>query len=211
MTLTKQNVQYINQYLKENHVIFDDIRIELVDHISTAVEFEMVKNNTSFDTAFLEFMKEHKIEILKAGKVYQKWDFPLAFKTFFQFLKNKDVIIVSIVLFTVFQKNFFELIREYIGMVELFSVLAILLICIGWLLLFTGILKKRFFALENNFNVTIVFFNVFNFVRILTAPKSDIAVTLTIIYSILTFVFIWFVTKNTYDFYIKNKELYAVD
>ena len=44
MTLTKQNVQYINQYLKENHVIFDDIRIELVDHISTAVEFEMVKN-----------------------------------------------------------------------------------------------------------------------------------------------------------------------
>ena len=88
-------------------MILDDIRIELVDHIATAVELEMVKNETPFKIAFQAFMKNNKVEILKAGKVYQKWDFALAFKTFFQFLKNKDVIIVSIVLFTIFQKNFF--------------------------------------------------------------------------------------------------------
>lgn len=211
MTLTKENIQYIGLYLKENNVIFDDIRIELVDHISSAIEFEMVKNETSFNTTFLEFMKENKVGILKAGKVDQKWNFLLAVKTFFQFLKNKNVIIVSIVLFLVFQKNFFELIREHVGMIQLFSVLALMLICIGWLLFFTGFLKKRFFAVENNFNVSILFFNAFNLVRILTAPKSDLTVNLTLIYSILTFVFIWFVAKKTYDFYIKNKELYAFE
>lgn len=211
MQLTKENIQYIDLYLKENNVIFDDIRIELVDHISSAVEFEMVKKETSFNNAFLEFMKVNKVGILKAGKVDQKWDFLLAVKTFFQFLKNKNVTIVSIVLFLAFQRNFFELIRENIGTIQIFSVLAIIGICLGWLLFFTGIFKRRFFALENNFNVSIIFINAFNLARILTAPKSDLAVNLTLIYSILTFVFIWFIAKKTYDFYIKNKELYAVE
>ena len=211
MTLTKENIQYINLYLKKNNVIFDDIRIELVDHISSAVEFEMVKNEKPFNTAFLEFIKENKVEILKAGKVYKKWDFPLAYKTFFQFLKNKNIIIVTIVLFLTFQKNFFEFIRENIGMIQVISVLVIIVMCLGWLLFFTGIFKRRFFAIENNFNVSILFINAFNLARILTQPKSDLAVNLTLTYSILTFLFIWFVVKNTYDFYIKNKELYAFE
>lgn len=211
MTLTKENIQSVDQYLKENNVIFDDIRIELVDHIATAVEFEMVKKEIPFDIAFLEFMKKNKVEILKAGKVYQKWDFPLAFKTFFQFLKNKNVILVSIILFTVFQKNFFELIRENITTIQVSSFLIIIILCVGWLFFFTGWFKKRFFAVENNFNVSIVFLNAFNLARVLTVPKSDLAVHLALINSILTFIFLWFIVKKTYDFYIKNKELYAVE
>ena len=43
--LTKENIQFIDNYLKNSDVIFDDIRMEMVDHVATAVEIEIRKGD----------------------------------------------------------------------------------------------------------------------------------------------------------------------
>ena len=82
MKLLKENIIQIDQYLKSINIIFDDLRIELVDHIASAVEFEMIKNETAFDTAFSAYILENKEMILKTGKVDRKADFWASILTF---------------------------------------------------------------------------------------------------------------------------------
>lgn len=211
MKLLKENIIQIDQYLKSINIIFDDLRIELVDHIASAVEFEMIKKETAFDTAFSAYILENKEMILKTGRVEKRWDFMASVITFFNFLRSKNVIVFSVVSFILFKANFFEFIRANSLMIQLFSVLAILLISAGWLIVLNGVYKKRFYAVENNFNFFIIFFSAFNLTRIFIQTRSDLAVNLTLIYGIITFLFLWFIGRTTIKFYTRNKELFAVD
>lgn len=211
MKLSKENIIQIDQYLKSINIIFDDLRISLVDHIVLAVEFEMIKNETAFDTTFSAYILENKDMILKTGRVEKRWDFMASVITFFNFLRSKNLIVFSVVSFTLLKANFFEFIRMNIQMIQLVSVLAILLISVVWIVVFNGVYKKRFYALENSFNFFIIFFSLFNLFRIFIPTKSNLAVNLTLIYGIITFLFLWFIGRTTLKFYTKNKELYAVD
>lgn len=56
MRLTKEQITYINDYLKYHKVKYWDIRIELLDHIVTAVE-EKIAQGVSFDDAMIEVHK----------------------------------------------------------------------------------------------------------------------------------------------------------
>lgn len=211
MNITTANIAYIENYLKSNGFIFDDLRIELVDHISSAVEFEMAKQDLGFEKTFSKYVAENKSEFLNSNEPNNKWNFILALKTFLKFLINKNVIIVALLLFIVFQRNYFEIIKEHSSSIQLYAVIALIFFSLGWIAFFKGVFQKRFFALENNFNVMIIFFGVFNLARVLTIPQSELAVNLTLGYSILTVLFIWFIGQTTYNYYDKNKNLYAVD
>ena len=209
MSITTANIAYIENYLKSNGVVFDDLRIELVDHISSAVEFEMAKQDLGFEQTFSKYVTENKSEFLNPNEPNNKWNFMLALKTFFKFLMNKNVTIVALLLFIVFQRNYFEIIKEYSSSIQLYAVIALIVFSLGWIAFFNGVFKKRFFVLENNFNVMIIFFGIFNLARILTDTQSELAVYLTLIYGIITILFIWFIGKTTNNYYDKNKELYT--
>jgi len=56
MKLTKEQITYIDDYLKHHKVKYWDIRIELLDHIVTTVE-EKMKQGISFDDAMIEVHK----------------------------------------------------------------------------------------------------------------------------------------------------------
>ena len=90
-------------------------------------------------------------------------------------------------------------------MIQLGSVLAAMLMCLGWMVFFKRVYKKKFYALENNFAILTIYFNVFMLAR------SDLAVILTLIYGIITVLFIWFIVRTTIKFNTRNKELFAVD
>jgi hypothetical protein len=53
MKLTKEQITYIDDYLKHHKVKYWDIRIELLDHIVSTVE-EKMEQGTSFDDAMIE-------------------------------------------------------------------------------------------------------------------------------------------------------------
>lgn len=65
MSLTKENIRFIDIYLKNTDIQFIDVRIELLDHIATAVENDMLKNNRSFYDAFKHYMVFHKKQLEK--------------------------------------------------------------------------------------------------------------------------------------------------
>ena len=52
--LTREQLQKIEVYLINNDVEYIDLHLEVLDHISTDIEHEMSKNNTSFEGAFDE-------------------------------------------------------------------------------------------------------------------------------------------------------------
>lgn len=54
MKLTKEEIQFIDQYLIKNKVKFWDLRLELLDHVVSSVEDKINDKGTSFNEALLE-------------------------------------------------------------------------------------------------------------------------------------------------------------
>lgn len=52
MKLSAENIKFIDNYLKNSEVIYYDIRMEILDHVATAVEQKMQTENLDFYDAF---------------------------------------------------------------------------------------------------------------------------------------------------------------
>lgn len=49
MTLSEQQIEHINSVLVLNGLLFDDLKLEITDHIATEIEVIMVENGLSFE------------------------------------------------------------------------------------------------------------------------------------------------------------------
>lgn len=71
--LTQEQIQFIDTYLKKSDVIYDDIRLEMVDHVATAIETELSQDeDKEFYDVFKAFMVKHKKELLDSNKKFIK-------------------------------------------------------------------------------------------------------------------------------------------
>ena len=52
MKISRENIIYVDNYLKNKGVIFDDLRLELVDHIASEIEELVNDKEIKFDEAF---------------------------------------------------------------------------------------------------------------------------------------------------------------
>jgi uncharacterized protein with von Willebrand factor type A (vWA) domain len=68
MKLSKENIRFIDNYLKFNEVVYFDIRLEMLDHVATAVEQKMNEEQLEFYDAFKEYMVQNKKEVMKFNK-----------------------------------------------------------------------------------------------------------------------------------------------
>ena len=69
--LEKANIEFIDKYLKNSGVEFVDIRLEMLDHVATALEVKMKKEKLSFYDAFKAYMLLHKKELLNSATSYR--------------------------------------------------------------------------------------------------------------------------------------------
>lgn len=65
MKLTKSEIQYIDKYLIKNEVKFWDVRIELLDHIVSAVEDKIHNEGISFNEALLDVHRGFGNQLIK--------------------------------------------------------------------------------------------------------------------------------------------------
>ena len=71
--LTSKDIAFIDTYLKKAGVEFLDIRVEMTDHVASAIEQEMEQQpNLTFYSAFKSYMIRYKKSLLKNAKK-QKW------------------------------------------------------------------------------------------------------------------------------------------
>ncbi|MFI1772663.1 hypothetical protein [Thalassobellus citreus] len=107
--LTKEDIQFIDTYLKNSDIIFTDIRIEMVDHIASEIE-NVINNGDSRDFYYLfkDYMIANKRKLLNDRKKYFKASdkkiFRILLKKFFSF---QGMIIFCLTLFS------FNLINEF--------------------------------------------------------------------------------------------------
>lgn len=71
MVLDKQQIKFIDNYLTNSGVDFLDIRMEMIDHVASAVEEKMQKENLDFYDAFKSYMLKNKDELLKTSGKYR--------------------------------------------------------------------------------------------------------------------------------------------
>ncbi|WP_299098130.1 hypothetical protein [uncultured Winogradskyella sp.] len=93
MKLTKQEIQFIDNYLIKNEVKFWDVRIELLDHIVSAVEDKMTNEGISFNEALLDVHRSFGNQFIEFGvskdKIFEKglYQSNAGFK---KFIRNKQ-------------------------------------------------------------------------------------------------------------------------
>ncbi len=210
MPLTKEEIKFIDKYLKKSEVVFDDLRLELVDHVASAVSFKMVNENLDFYHAFKIYMLENKKNILKAGMVNHSFNFKLASSKFLEFLLKKEVLIISVIFLFLGLKAFRFQFIKHLENIQIITISSIFIFAILWLVIFYWKFKKRIFALENNLILLTFGYQIINFSRIFWNENMENEFYVTLISGLFTFLFLTFMSKISIDFYKKNKFLYEI-
>jgi hypothetical protein len=93
--LTPQQLQFIDTYLKNSGVRYDDIRYEMTDHVASAIE-EMPGD---FRENFCSYMINHKVELKNSNKVFKELAFSKAISVITRNLTNVRLYIITTIIF----------------------------------------------------------------------------------------------------------------
>jgi hypothetical protein len=204
MKLTTDNIQFIDNYLKNSEVIYYDIRMEMLDHVATAVEQKMEVENIDFYDAFKSYMVLNKKEILKGNKFWSIYSKDTILN-FLKFLIHPLMILIS-VSFYFFYKNveFSNYFSESFTIRNLFFVFMIIL-AFFQLIYFRLILKQRFFVLEKLGGLLMIIYYLQMFFLNQRNDETPSVFTITI-FSYLLMAYLIYFTKQVYKFNIYKKQ-----
>lgn len=186
MKLTLQNIQFIDNYLKNSEVIYYDIRMEMLDHVATAVEQKMKAENLDFYDAFKSYMVVNKKEILKGNKE-EGLHFREPLKKFGLFVIQPFQILLAIGIFSLvyFFSNIYGL-NIYSNYLYLFIIITYLIFGISHYLLTK---RKKFYYIDRNFSIIFLLFQIAN---PLHRNANENLVTFVVLNSSLLFIFFAF-------------------
>ncbi len=158
MELTKQDIIFIDTYLKKAEICFTDVRMEMVDHIATAVSNKMKSSGLTFYDAFKQYMIVNKKELLKQNKQFIKTTDK---SVFMQWVKNFITTFNLLVMLCSF-----ILLIQYVTSANksIFSYVPFILLCVIYIfyLVLTRYRKKqRFSGLERLGFILVLFFQMF--------------------------------------------------
>lgn len=159
MSLSSENIQFIDNYLKNSEVIYYDIRMEMLDHVATAVEQKMEVENIDFYNAFKSYMILNKKEILKGNKG-EGLHFKEPLKKFGIFvIQPFQLFLAFITYLTVY---FFT---QYFGINDFTKYIYITIIItylIFGLIHFLLTRKKKFYYIDKNFSIIFLLYQIAN-------------------------------------------------
>lgn len=71
--LTKDNIKFIDTYLKNSDILFNDVRMEMVDHVASDIETQIDNgDNRPFYYLFKDYMVENKKSLQESNKTFRK-------------------------------------------------------------------------------------------------------------------------------------------
>jgi len=158
--LTLEDIQFIDTYLSNSDIHYEDVRVEMIDHIASHIEKRMDNGDArDFYYIFKEYMVENKSILLKEGSKPFNWNiFKGVSKQFLGNLYSWQVILGSIFSFWIFKYiySFFHI--ESIT-ASFFPTFLMILVMIIPLIVFRG--KK--FSFIGNFGVLVSLFFALNY------------------------------------------------
>jgi len=186
VSLSSENIKFIDNYLKNSEVIYYDIRMEMLDHVATAVEQKMEAENLDFYDAFKSYMVVNKKEILKGNKE-EGLHFKEPLKKFGLFVIQPFQILLAISTFSLvyFFAKIYGL-NVYSNYLYLFIIITYLIFGISHFLLTK---KKKFYYIDRNFSIVFLLFQIAN---PLHRNVNESLVAFVLFNSIILFVFVAF-------------------
>ena len=204
MKLTAENIQFIDNYLKNSEVIYYDIRMEMLDHVATAVEQKMEAENLDFYDAFKSYMVVNKKEILKGNKFWSIYSKDTILN-FLKFLLHPIMILIGVSFYFFYKNiqvtNYFS---EEFTIRNLFFVIMIFLAFLQ-LIYFHLILKQRFFVLEKLGGLLNIIYYLQMFLMNQHNDETPSILTLTI-FSYILIAYVLYFAKEVYKFNTYKKQ-----
>ena len=204
MGLTKDNIQFIDNYLKNSEVIYYDIRMEMLDHVATAVEQKMKVENLDFHDAFKNYMMVNKREILKGNKLWPGFSKDII-SNFLKFLLQPIMILIGVSIY-VFYKNVD--VSSYFSesfTIRDFFVVFLIFLALFQFIYFRLILKQRFFVIEKIFGLLNIIYYLQMFFMNQHKGETPSVFTLTL-FSYITIAYLLYFTRELYKFNTNKKQ-----
>jgi hypothetical protein len=205
MKLTEENIKFIDNYLKNSEVEYFDIRMEMLDHISSAVEEKMQLENLDFYDAFKNYMTVNKKAILKNNPHKFKL-LKTTFKNYFLFLFTFQSILAFVCVYAFFEtiNSCFQTkdIHYYGSMIVFFSVF------IGFLYYHFKLKEQliRFSSLESVTGLIFLFYQFSIFFNNGGSFKEQTSLWFLISYISAFIIFFLFYKRELKK--VKNSQLY---
>lgn len=204
MKLSQENIKFIDNYLKNSQIDFFDIRMEMLDHISSAVEEKMKAENLDFYDAFKNYMVVNKKELVDKNKKLMKWSFSNALP-FLKFCIKPKSLLLAIIVFIIY--NYFDVYLKDVSSGLFLGTLLFLVISIVFIQLFMYrfILKDRFFAVEKSSFVLMFVYQISNFCLNLYR-NEELPFLLFYIPTVFTILYLIFYTNELF----KQRKFYLI-
>lgn len=213
MKLTPENIKFIDNYLKNSEVVYYDIRMEMLDHVASAVEQKMEAENLDFYDAFKSYMVLNKKDLISQNEKTQKFNYSILI-VFFKFCIKP----ISVLLFTTSCVLFYVLIQFYsitfISRVFInASFLGMLALFVFYGIVYHLIKKRRFYSIEKNGVVQFFLYQILFFLNnvFILGNKEEISKILSIIIIFIVslyFNFIFFYVSELKKTERLNKKLF---
>lgn len=176
MKLTKENIVFIDNYLQNSGVFYYDIRLEMLDHVATAVEEKMEEESLDFYEAFKSYMIENKKELMKQNNT-EGLNYA-ALPKFGKFLLRPFQILIFafsfLVYYLLFQK--FEIREIFLNSVYVVLFLVVVVGCYQWF--YIGFYKnEQFYAIEQTGGILFLLYQTAYFFRSFLVFKDSQNVT----------------------------------
>ena len=189
--LTKENIQFIDTYLLNSEVIYKDIRVEMIDHVATAIEVKMKAENEDFYDTFKIFMVENKAFLKDQNTNCEKRSLKIFWNSFFKniwSIKSLLFILLSGVLMflvSTFDKELST--KESVRSIVSSSTFIVLIFYVIRVRIF---MNTKFSSLFYSFGVFILadFLLIFLISFVVHSEASGILVSTLIIFSLLNFI-----------------------
>ncbi|AXG73705.1 hypothetical protein DVK85_05450 [Flavobacterium arcticum] len=197
MKLTKENITFIDNYLKNSGVSYSDVRYEMTDHVATTLE----EKEGDFLENFMVYMARNKKYIMQSNRQFAKAARKRALWLLLQNMIKPHSLVFMVALFlvlymavTTFGVN---TVKDVLGIIY-----SLLLVCLLLFYKFSiGYHKSKFSVLDKLIStLLIITYVVFVFLR----PNKliDNPMLITIYYAAFTS----FITINVYTFYVLSKK-----
>ena len=147
--LTRENIVFIDTYLKNSEVNFADIRIEMVDHIASEIENVMQQGDKrTFYYIFKDYMVKNKKELLRQNTKFCRDSDINILKRIYKNIWSVfgvsvflSISLLFVVLSKLLTKDLYIVILKH-------APLALFFMVFSWYWLFIVSKKKRFSSLE---------------------------------------------------------------
>uniref|UniRef100_UPI00404A33A1 hypothetical protein n=1 Tax=Flavobacterium sp. TaxID=239 RepID=UPI00404A33A1 len=206
MKLSTQDIQFIDTYLTNSGVFYADIRMEMLDHVASAVEKKMENESIEFYDAFKDYMVMNKKIILKNNREGFSYKDTKTFKeSAFFLLKPWSLLSLPLIMAVVYflmgvvDQDAFH--NYYVGFILVVAFIWIIGIYVHRKIYFKG---KRFFVIEQS---GILFFFIFQIMNPLVINQRSFAEPNFWLYGLFFYFFLNAIAFQIYNLKMHQKKL----